>query len=269
MMSNLTIAYDDRSQSGTFSGGAWDSGLALANLKNYDPKKVARSDDAEEASTTFVLDIGSATDIDFVGIVGHNLTDMATARVRIGPNADGSSALIDQTLTVSNFGTYTPAAGKALFYLSTATISARYVLWEISDEYNPDGYVQIGRHIVGPVFQPAVNVSYGAQITMIDESRITRTVNGTLYADMKPKRRRMAGAFDTLTDAEGFGEVYDMQDTVGLSIPVFAILDPSLTGNQLQRSAVYGTLMDMTPITMRAAWAEDIATWQFALDERN
>lgn len=268
-MSNLAIAYDDRSQSGTFSGGSWATALPLTNLKNYDPKKVARSSDAEEASTTFVLDIGSATDIDFVGIVNHNMSATAEVRIRIGPNANGSSALIDQTLTVGDFGTYTPAAGKSLFYLSTETVSARYVLWEISDEYNTDGYIQIGRHIVGPVFQPAVNASYGAQITMVDESRITRTVDGSLYADMKPKRRRLSGAFDTLTDAESFGEVYDMQDTVGISIPVFAILDPSLTSNQLQRSAVYGVLMEMTPITLRAAWAEDIATWQFALDERN
>lgn len=268
-MSNLAIAYDDRSQGGTFSGGAWETGLPLTNLKNYDPKKVARSDDAQEASTTFVLDIGSATDIDFVGIVNHNMTEDAEVRIRIGPNANGSSALIDQTLTVGDFGTYTPAAGKALFYLSTATVSARYVLWEISDEYNPDGYVQIGRHIVGPIFQPAVNAMYGAQITMIDESRSTRAVDGSLYSDMKPKRRMLSGAFDTLTDAEGFGEVYDMKDTAGLTLPVFAVLDPSLTGNQLQRASVYGTFTEMSPIVMRAAFAEDVSTWQFSLDERN
>lgn len=268
-MLNIVIAWDDKTQGGSLSGGAWDTGLALANLKTYDPKHVARSDDDSEASTQFVLDLGSSIELAIVAIVNHNLSDAAEVRFRVGPNADGSSALIDQTLTVGDFGTYTPAAGKALFYIAPTSIFGRYLLCEISDESNPDGYVQIGRCIVGPVLSPDVNITYGAQIALVDESRNTRAVDGTLYSDIVPKRRRMNGAFEVLTDSESFGQVYDMQNEVGVTLPVFVVLDPSLTGNQLQRSSLYGVFTELSPITFRLSGAENISTWQFSIDERN
>lgn len=268
-MSNIAIVYDDVSQAGTYSGGAWDSGLSLSKLKTYDPKEIARSDDEQEASTQFLLDLGSAQEIGIVVIVNHNLTDDASVRFRIGPNTDGSSALIDTTLDVGDFGSFIPAAGKVLFYIAADAVTARYVLCEISDEYNPDGYVQLGRHIVGALFQPAANVTFGAQIALIDQSRNSRAVDGTLYSDIAPKRRSISGAFDTLTDAEGIGQVYDMQNEVGLTLPVFAVLDPALTGSQLQRASIYGVFSELSPIVFRSVGSEDISTWQFSLDERN
>lgn len=268
-MSNIVIAWDDKAQAGSLSGGAWDTGLSLANLKTFDPKHVARSDDDSEASTQFVLDLGSTTELDIVAIINHNLTDAAEVRFRVGPNANGSGALIDQTLTVGDFGTFTPAAGKALFYISPTSVFARYLLCEISDESNPDGYVQIGRCIVGPVLSPEVNVSYGVQIALVDESRNTRAVDGTLYSDIAPKRRQMSGGFDVLTDSESFGQVYDMQNEVGVTLPVFVVKDPALTGDKLQRSSLYGVFTELSPITFRLSGAEDISTWQFSIDERN
>lgn len=268
-MENIAFIYDDKSQAGSYSGGAWDTGLSLANLKTYDPKHLARSDDANEASTQFVLDLGSSVELALVAIVNHNLSDDAEVRFRVGPNSDGSSALIDQTLTVSDFGTYIPAAGKALFYIAPAAVFARYLLCEISDEYNADGYVQIGRCIIGPTLSPAINATYGAQIDLLDQSRNTRAVDGTLYSDIAPKRRRINGAFEVLTDSEAFGQVYDMQNEVGITVPVFAVLDSSLTGDKLQRSTLYGVFTDLSPISFRLAGSENISTWQFLLDERN
>lgn len=269
MADNLAIVFEDVSQSGTYSGGAWDTGLSLSKLKTYDPKEVARSDDEQEASTQFLLDLGSAQEIGIVVIVNHNLTDDAEVRIRIGPNSDGSSALVDVTLQVDDFGTFVPAAGRSLFHIPADAVTARYVLCEISDEYNADGYVQLGRFIVGALFQPTANVTYGVQIAVVDESRNSRAVDGTLYSDIVPKRRRVAAAFDTLTDGEGIGQVYDMQSEVGLTVPVFAVLDPALTGDQLQRSALYGVFTELSPIVLRATGSEDFSTWQFSLDERN
>lgn len=269
-MSNIAIAYDNIADGGTYSGGSWAAALPLTNLKTYDPKQLARSTNATEASTVIICDLGYAAPVDVVALINTNLTDAATLRVRVGPNADGSSALIDMTLTAGDFGTDTPAAGRAIFYLNSATISARYVRWDISDESNPDGYVQFGRHIVGTVFQPDINIVYGAQIGLIDESRLSRAVNGAQYADIKPKRRRLSGAFDALTSDEAFGEVYDLQSICGTTVPVLAIYDPQFSGDALQRTSLYATVADLQSLTItQQDGTETRSAWQVVLEERN
>lgn len=264
---NLAICYDDRaSRNGTYSGGSWRASLPLNNLKTFDPKQVARSTNDSAANTVFVLDHGSAVDIDLVALINHNLTAAGTARVRVGPSASGASALIDQTLTAGDFGTDEPAS---LFYINAETVTARYVRWDITDESNPAGYVQIGRHIVGPVFQPAVNVGDGAQIEWIDDSRLSRANDGTQYADLKPKRRRLSGSFDMLSSAESFDEIFDMQRICGVTVPMFAVYDPSLTGSALQRVSIYGTMAGLLPLQLSKMASEDqISDWRFVLEER-
>ncbi len=48
----------------TLSGGAWADGAPLANLQDMQPSRVARSADAEAASTSIVIDAGAAVDWD-------------------------------------------------------------------------------------------------------------------------------------------------------------------------------------------------------------
>lgn len=265
-MTNIVIAYNDAPAiRGIYSGSLWVDSLPLENLSTYDPKQVARSNAL--ATVNFLLDFGYSASIDLVALLYHNITAAGTARVRVGPNANGSGALIDQTLDPGDFGTDYPAS---LFYLSPETVSAQYVLWNITDAANPDGYVQIGRHLACDVFQPEINMPYGAQLTMVDETRLTRTVNGSQYADLKPKRRILSGAIDLLTEAEAFDEIYNLQRVKGITKPIFMIYDPSMTGDALQRTSVYGDLTELQPIELAQVGADgsSLSTWRFDLEER-
>lgn len=269
-MSNIAIAYENRADDGSYSGGSWFAGLPLNNLKTYDPKQIARSTDDTAASTVIICDMAYLAPADLYALINHNLTDAATLRLRVGPNADGSSALIDETLTAGNFGSDIPAAGKAIFYLNDETVSARYVRWDITDESNPDGYVQFGRHIAATVFQPEINMVYGPQLQIIDDSRLSRAVNGAQYADLKPKRRRLSAAFDALTSDEAFGEIYDLQNIVGRTVPVFAVYDPDFTGDTLQRTSIYGTVSELSPLSITQQGGDGArSSWQFVIEERN
>jgi hypothetical protein len=266
----IVIAYNEgAAQRGTYSGGSWAPTLPLENLVTHDPKAVARSTDANAASTTFLMDFGFPARLDFVALVNHNISAGATVRVRIGENADGSDALVDVTLDPANFGS---DERKTLFHIIPETspaFTAQYVLWEITDESNPKGYVQIGRHLAGPLFKPSLNLSVGAQLAIIDGSRLTRAVDGSLYADVKPKRRRLAGTFEMLSDDEAFNDIYALQRLCGLTVPIFAIYDPGLTDEALQRTVIYGDLVELSPIEIAKPTADgNLNTWQFAIEER-
>lgn len=270
-MGSLVIAYDDQfAQNASYSGGSWFEKLPLDNLKDYDPYHIARSTDDDDASTTFLLDFGFPARIDIAALINHNISAGASARLRIGPNADGSDALVDVTLDPANFGS--DAKMRTLFHIIPETsppFRARYVLWTITDESNAKGYVQIGRHITSPLFRPALNISVGAQLALIDESKITRAVDHTQYVDRRPIRRRFAGTFELLSDDEAFGDVYALQRLCGTTRPVLMIYDPDLTGDALQRTVIYGDLLELSQIEMtHPVQGGNLYTWQFVIEER-
>ena len=57
-MSNLFLGWPNRIDEAALSGGAWLSGLPLANLKERALSKVCRSVNASPGSTVIDLDLG-------------------------------------------------------------------------------------------------------------------------------------------------------------------------------------------------------------------
>jgi hypothetical protein len=269
-MANIVFAYDNLIDAATLSGGSWVAGLPLNNLKDFHPKKVARSSGATAASTQLLVDFGYSAPLQLIALLNDNLSDAATVRFRAGPNANGSSALIDETLTAGDFGDYVPASGRTLFYLHSEIVYARYILVEIAETTSPDLYVQFGRMIAGRVFQPDLNLRHGAQLSLIDESRTSKAVDGSQWTDVRPKRRRISGEFQVLTKDEGLGQVYDLQWICGVGTPLLVVFDPDLTGDDLGRTAVYGLLVSIDPIvTSRPAEDGDLYSWRFAVEEQS
>ena len=74
MASRTLIAYGNRCDEGTLSGGTWLSTLPLANLQNRLIAKVARSSGTTTAATQFDINLGRARRIGMLSLIGHNLT---------------------------------------------------------------------------------------------------------------------------------------------------------------------------------------------------
>lgn len=271
------------SDAGTLSGGSWLAGYPVTNLQTTQPGHLARSSDATEASTAFVLDYGSSRSWQMFALVNHNLTSgSATVRIRVSENSDGSSPTLDETYTVDNstevwgalpWGVFTWdgvsedfPGGFTTFYLHDATAAGRYVLIDISDDGNLDGYVQIGRFLAGVPFVPAVNLQPGFQIGIVDDSRVDRVRFGTIFPQQKPKRRRAAGTLPNLTEAEALDGVHDLVASVGRGGGVLIVVDPDDAAGTLMRRTVYGTFADLGAITTRAG-VDYPYSWTFALEE--
>lgn len=93
-MANITLGWNNRTDSGTLSGGSWQSTLPLSNLQNRQVQKVARSTDATTASTQFQIDLGQARPIGVVGLIVHNIG--VTGKVRI-TGADSPASFTNLT----------------------------------------------------------------------------------------------------------------------------------------------------------------------------
>ena len=88
---------------------------------------------------------------------------------------------------------------------------ARYLRLELEDPSNPDGYLQAGRLVAGPAWQPRVNLQYGWSIEQVDDSRTVRSRGGQSYVDVQPKYRRLRFGFDFLERDEVFGHAYELE----------------------------------------------------------
>ena len=91
-MSNITLAWQNRTDEGTLSGGSWLSTLPLTNLQNRQVQKVARSSAATTASTQFQIDLGQPRAIGVVALVVHNISVSGYARIS---GSDSAAAFIN------------------------------------------------------------------------------------------------------------------------------------------------------------------------------
>lgn len=80
-MSNITLAWQNRTDEGTLSGGSWLATLPLTNLQNRQVQKVARSSAATTASTQFQIDLGQSRTIGVIALVVHNISVSGYARI--------------------------------------------------------------------------------------------------------------------------------------------------------------------------------------------
>ena len=83
-MQNIILAFPNRADVASFSGGSWRAGKLPANLTDRDLSLVARSTNATPASSQLVAALDKGRQVRVLGLLGHNLTLDAKYRAQIG-----------------------------------------------------------------------------------------------------------------------------------------------------------------------------------------
>jgi hypothetical protein len=250
-MSNILIAYDNRIDEATLSGGSWVNSLPLSNVQDRVITKVARTTNRTTESMQFKISLPSVVPIRTVAFIRHNLTVSADMRITLSKNSDLSLPLnlpewvraypsrpfILKSWNDPDFfcgeprDTARSRFSRISYYLLPATVGARYILCEFRD---PDttktgDYLQFGRVFIGKAWVPEINYAPGQRIWYENVTDRRRALGGTLYTDLRANFRVIQFALPWLTEDEALGFCLDMQKTIGDSDECIVNLEPSNT----------------------------------------
>lgn len=190
------------------------------------------------------IDMGSATAVDFISLIGHNGQGNVTIK------AGTTSAVTNYTSGSLPLITGTDCGyDKNLFAKQISTQTYRYWRLEIDDTGNPDGYFQAGRLYLSKSFQPAVNASYGFKEGYNDRSRNQRTISGAQSSVRRPPLRTAEWAFEFVTEAEMYGTLREIDLARGTTKDVLIIPDIADT-TYFQKRYVYGSMDELSPIVI-------------------
>lgn len=284
--SNLAIIYRNFADLGSLSGGNWLPGsLRLDNLQTPYLAEVARSADTAPASTRLDADLGRVASIGGIAFGPTTARTSATFRVRAWYDAGHTSPLYDSGVIAfpgvavdsleleweedgfwAGISDEVEDQGKGItvIHLTGSSVVARYWGVEIFDEGNPAGFIDVGRLIIGSVWQPSFNYSYDGNefgldpLTDVEESR-----SGVRYFNPRNSRRTFSFAFPYLPEDETFDQVYRLATRSGTHNHVVVIPRPGDLGSY-QREAFIGTL-GMMPSVRRVA--HGLASTSFKIEE--
>lgn len=269
MASRTLIAYGNRCDEGTLSGGTWLSTLPLANLQNRLIAKVARSSGTTTAATQFDINLGRARRIGMLSLIGHNLTVVAKVRIRGDDASDFATPLYDSGwVDVWPAGMIPPELLEwedDNFWLGTLSDQARagyqspfihrvaslpslqYWRVEVDDASNSDGYIQIGRLFLADVWQPTYGPVVGAAIGMDDTTPVESSLGGSEYFDVRAKPRVHRFEMRAMNKDEAYSRVLDLQNLLGVSGEI--LIDPDYADAENKpRRAFVGRLRSLSPV---------------------
>ncbi len=255
-MANCMLGFPNRVDASALSGGTWVSTLPLTNLQSRIIGKVARSANIAMASTKFDIDLGAGTKIQALCLRNHNISLTGEYRITAS-NSPAFSALVYDSAWLDvwpevypwgtleweddNFwtGQYTIEQTQGytteLDHLLPVLKVARYWRFEIKDTLNPAGYVQFGRLFIGPVWQPKMNMSYGASIAWETQTGSGEAIGGTEYFQRRTPYRVCKFSLNWMNQDEAFSRAFELMRRAGIDQEVLFIHDPDDTVHALRR----------------------------------
>lgn len=271
-MANILLAWRNRIDDATLTGGSWQATLPLANLKSRQIQKVARSVNDSTGSTLFVADLTQGRSVGVLALAGHNIS--AVGRVRVmGHTADSwgsptyDSGWIDawapgivpielQAWELDEFwiGSLTAEFRNSyrspFIHVLPAEQYLRYWRVEIDDTTNAANYVQIGRVFLGQAWRPTVNYDYGAELGFEDPSVIDTSLSGAEYFDERPSFRVLRFTLAGMSDYEGALFGLDLQRVAGVTGEVLVVPD-SDSSRSILTGAFLGRIRKLAALQAR------------------
>lgn len=269
-MRNMAIGVKNRIDSCTISGGSYQSGLPLSNIKIRQLSQVARTMGVNTTSSIINIDQGSALATGLISIAGHNFSSVSKVRITMDnvgtmaePEYDSGwvkpypNGMIPQSLLewedsnfwfgVSSQNTVS-GYGNPFIHVIPSRPVQRYCRIEIDDSTNTDNFIHFGRVFIGDAWTPKYNATYGLTCNVIDKSEIEESLNLTEYYNQRRRCRELNFTLDCLTDDEAYGRVLDMLVWNGITGEIVVVVDPDDVGNSHRRN-IYGRLKSISPLT--------------------
>lgn len=193
-----------------------------------------------KASEYIRFDFTSARSFNVCGIFGHNFT--AGATVTLAWSTDDASWTDVGAFTILTDSDSVVLKRLVLYF---AAASKRYWRISIADAANPNGYVEIGRVILGAYYEPTRNYADDYAIEYTDPSEEARTAGrDPIYRQMTMYRRATV-RFPRMNETQRL-KFQTIFLKVGNTRPMLVTFDPAAT--DLQMDSMYCSFL--TPMRL-------------------
>lgn len=273
-MGKCAILRHFETDAGTLSGGSWQATLPLANIRDDDLKRVARSTTAAEAHTQFRIDFGTTITryLSVLILLGHSISTAGQVRFVLTNSATDASGTryssgdLDAWRPVVVFGADPwggfgwDGTGYPEGFISPPEVihkltsvqqvgngGWRYLFCYIKDSGNAAGFVDVGRFLGGPVWQPDINISYGFSVQPVDPSVTRRTRGALRITESLPGWREFKLRFGRLNESEAWGFLYQWMK-LGKKKPVWFSADWAGSDEVGSRRSAFAALKDTAPL---------------------
>lgn len=223
-MSAGRLFYNDRlvDLSATATASSEASEYPVENVFTNNYSQVWRSDAADSSGETIVFDFGLSVDVNDIAIGNTNIRSTATVKIQ-GNNANSWGApTIDETIDVTSMdGT------RRCIYHNFDGSGLRYWRLVVIDDGNPDGFIEIGKVMLGD----AVTLSDNYDATFTRRRLRNNVIHRTEYNQAFVYNRDYGAAF-ALSWTNCQEETRDQIRALELALngngrPFFFVLDPT------------------------------------------
>lgn len=209
---------------------------------------------------------------DGIAIINHNL-DIGTFQILASNESDFSVLLLDETFDAHEeifgfgdgrfgdhgFGGYLTADENSrwapdftrVYYFTAGGINARYWKLVITEPVATSlSYIEIGRIILGPDFEPDNNLSFGSRIVPVDESEVSYSEGGQPLVDRHPKRRKLEILIPDVSLDDTYFNMFDLLYYYGKRNDILIVGFPEGDPAQKYFWTVYGRFEDVPGIEL-------------------
>ncbi len=225
------LFYDNKSDGDgvVLSGGSW--ALPLSNLKDPRPSKKARSVNAGSTSTRFNVYLGPVATFRGLHLTNTNLSPSALYRITWFADDFVTASGDTGWVGIPGYPADDPDdIGVSIFHLFTDSVAARYWTFELKDEGNAVGFVEIGRLCMMDCWQPPYNFGENNAEGAEPNTQRQNSLGGVGYFNRRKPARYFSFAFGQLP-SEQIPTLRRIRKICNIDRQIVVIPDPTDTAN--------------------------------------
>lgn len=253
--------------SATITDHTTEQDADYTQAENVQDMQLSKNYIANSGTAYMEFDFSQQRVIDMVAVLAHNMDQSGgTIRVRLGNDATFATTLYDSTATaawptVEEFGYL--AYGEfhwggilsaeavvdytiSFFDVLSQAVQARYMRLDFSQ--STGSTVEVGRVFAGPSYRPPKKMTYGWEISWVDDSIVTKSISGNTFIDEKPRYRRLSFDLVAVDEDEIFHNIFNHLDRRrGIANDIIVIPQPEDETTYITQN-IYGRLLETSPI---------------------
>ena len=206
-------------------------------------------------SATIQFDMGGDFNFRVAAGIGTNLTTAATMQVKLSLLSAGATDVYDSGSVSANV---TDDLSNA-FHVPSTGQTCRYV--EITFTDTSLDFIDIGRLVAGPAYEPTGGPDFGRLVGVLDGSQTSQNLSGETVVSLRGRRRVAEFQISANTESEMMTNALPIDMNQGQSKPVLVLMDPE---TDVQRLSVYGHI-DRS--TMFDHWIFDLVRKRYRIIE--